>query len=244
MQYEIFLERMHMNPNCIIAMTRFISDKPISSSEKGNCLFMHLKRVFEGGVLEVMSDTIPCPGFGVNTGLVSGFPKIPGGFENFLSHGCNEQGCPPGERIKKNPELATKFFEAMPKDTMEGYNAIRLEQFTPGIVADLVICFATADQLAGLTYLQNYDIAGYDSVMVATVSGCASITKIALGEIKKSEPRAVIGSLDSASRIFHDKELISFTVPAKIFEKMISYPSECFFDTPFWRALEKRMLSN
>lgn len=80
-----------------------------------------------------------------------------------------------------------------------------------------------------------------DNVLVATVSGCDSITNIALGELKKSEPRAVIGSLDSASRIFHDKDLMSFTVPAILFEQMISYSEECFFDTSFWRALEKRM---
>lgn len=50
-------------------------------------------------------------------------PKIPGGFENFLSQGCGKPGCPPGERIKKTPELAIKFFESMPKDVMKDYNA-------------------------------------------------------------------------------------------------------------------------
>ena len=133
------------------------------------------------------------------------------------------------------------MYDCLPKDVMGGYDALKFEPYREGMKCDVVTCFCNADQLSALIVLHGYDKPEYDRVIATTVSGCASMIRIPLNELKSDKPRAVITGTDLAQRKFMDEGdlAISFTGPE--FEKMLSYTDECFFHSPVWKPIRNRL---
>ena len=239
MSYQEFLNETRLDHH-VIAVTRITASEADQSKIPG-CIFKNISKVFEGETLILGPASSKCPGFKTNAGFIDGMPMTPGGFGNFLSNGAGE-GFPPGERMKCNPAVSEAFILGLPQNVMDGANAFRLEPYDESLDPDLVICFATPDQLSALTVLHAYERTAYDTAITGCMAGCASIFRVPLGEARHTPSRAVIGNLDLAERHLLDKKLISFTVSGADFKQMLDNTSKCFFHAPMWRPLRKRIL--
>ena len=222
-----------------ISIKRTSTDNPDVFTEKG-CVLALLGRAFAGETLCFSGENLTCHGAAVNFGFRDGLPDIPGGFGYFLSHGRGE-GFPPGERVKHSPEIGEGMLLGQPQDVMAGYNAICVKPHEPGDNADTVTALATPDQLSALIHMFCFRKTGYDDVIAPVVSGCASVFRIPFGELKRDEPRAVIGNIDVFSRPHFAPDTFFFTVPGKDFEQMLEDAENSVLSAQIWKKLEKRM---
>lgn len=240
MNYSEFVKKLALTEK-VICIKRTSSKTTTGKTIKG-CTLKAFSRVQKGERLVISRENVGCEGFLTGAGITDELPDIPGGFGCFLSAGRGED-FPPGERVKKTPELAEAMIYNQPTEVHEGWDAIALSPYTEGEDYDLVTIQATPDQLSVLVHIFNYEKAAYDNVIMPMSSGCASIIRIPLGEMAKGDDaRAVIGNVDVVSRVFFPANAFFFTVPAKIFDKMLANADESIMAAKYWRAVEKRIL--
>lgn len=226
--------------NRIIAITR-VSSKNEELNDVGGCIYKQLGRVLGGEALVLGKGSCSCTGFDHNSGLKDEKPMIPGGFGLFLSKGSNQMWTPPGERFKCDPETAEAMFDSLPKNVMDGLDAIKFEAYKEGMNPDIVVILADADQLSALLVLHGYHRGEYDNAIATTASGCASMLRIPFAEMKKDRPKAVITATDIAQRHFVDEKLLALSVAASDFDRMLSVTSECFFHSPVFKKIRERI---
>jgi hypothetical protein len=106
---------------------------------------------------------------------------------------------------------------------------------------EVVIFFAKPDVLAGLFTLAGYDSEDMNGTIAPFGSGCASIVQYPLAESKKDKPKAVIGMFDVSARPYVQENVLSFAVPFKRFEEMISFMEESFLSTNSWEKVRRRI---
>ena len=223
----------------------FLSIKRVSMAaveaytEKG-CTLKMLHRAFAGETLYLNTENITCNGAAAGFGFVDGLPNIPGGFGHFISYGRGK-GFPPGERVKCSPETGEAMFLNQPKDVMDGLNAVCIKPYEPNDGADIVTALVTPDQLSTLIHIFCFRKAEYDNVIAPMTSGCASVFRIPFGELKRAEPRAVIGNIDVFSRPHFDKDMFFFTVSGKDFETMLADTDESVITAPIWKGVQSRL---
>ena len=239
MSYSEFLKELNLEGKVIAATRVNSSDETVS--HVGGCIYRSLKRVLDGEVLVLDKDSCSCKGFAHNSGLKDERPMIPGGFGLFISKGSDQMWTPPGERFKCDPETAEAMFDSLPKNVMDGFDAIRLETYKEGMRADVVTMLVTADQLSAVLVLHGYNRGEYDNAIATTVSGCASMLRIPFDQIKKEKSKAVITGTDIAQRHFLDEELLAISVTGADFEYMLSVTDECFFHSPVFKKMRRRI---
>ena len=204
------------------------------------CSLSLLKRALNGETLCFDGKKMSCPGAMRGMGFYDGVPQIRGGFGNFISNGAGE-GFPEGEKVKMTPETGEAMMRLQPADVLGGFKYIVVKPYEEGDDALIVTFIANPDQLAGLIQLFYYRAGEYDNVIAPLSSGCASIFRIPLGELKREKPRAVIGNVDTLARVHFDKNTFFFTVPAKAFGEMIEDAETCFFSTFNWKGVKERL---
>lgn len=236
MSYEIIKNELKLKYPAF-GISRVWADKP-SDERVSGCVYKLFDKIKEP--LYIASGSIGCKGAEAGCGFYDGLPNIPGGFGNFIAQGGGE-GFPPGERIKCSAELAERMMLAQPKNIMRGSNAIKIEIMEDGAQPELVLFFATPDQLSGLIHLFYYRREDYDSVVVPVCSGCAQLFRLPFGELDRGTGRAVMGNVDFFSRTHMDKELFAFTVPFSAFAQMCEDAPECCFFSPAWNGVKKRL---
>lgn len=237
MDYKIIKNQLKLKYP-IFGVTRTVSDPSNGRSIKG-CIYKVFDMINENKVV-FNSESVTCKGACVGCGFVDGVPNIPGGFGHFLSKGRGE-GFPSGERIKCCPEVGERMLLAQPQNVMDGYNAIEIEAYKEDLEPELILFLVTPDQLSGLLTLFYYRNKDYDRVIVPISSGCAQLFRIPFGELKKENPKAVLGNTDFFSRPHLDKDLLAFTVPSQSFKEMCEDASECCFFSPAWNGVKKRL---
>jgi len=184
--------------------------------------------------------TVTCSGGKVGFGFGQ-FPNYPNGIEYFLSTGI--EGKFEGEGYIKNPELGDDFVKCLPiTDIPYEYvifkplsqvNAIKEKP-------ELIIFYVNPNQLSALTVLANYYRPGYENVMIPFCSGCQSLFLLPYAESKKENPRAVVGLIDITVRPMVESDMLSFSVPYKMFLDMERNVEGSFLEKPLWRrVLEK-----
>ena len=224
----------------VIAVTRVnAADEEIDHI--AGCVYKSLKKVMAGQTLVLDRSSCSCNGFVHNAGFSDERPRIPGGFGVFLSHGSDQMWTPPGERFKCDPATAEAMFDGLPKDVIGGFDAIKFEPYRDDLDPDVVVCFATPDQLSAMIVLHGYNRAEYDHVIATTVSGCASMLRIPFSEKKKNKPKAVITATDLAQRHFVDEELLAISITGSDFRKMLDATGECFFHSPVFKKVRQRI---
>lgn len=157
-----------------------------------SCLVAELTRVRKGEALAYDGNNIACGGARRNLGYSE---KMRPGFEFFLSTGNEEME---GERYKCTPELAKIFedsIETVPANWGFGIFK-RWDLLEEGDEPGVVMFFATPDVLSGLFTLANFDVADGNGVVTPFGAGCASIVNHPYVEIKRDEPRSVLGMFD------------------------------------------------
>jgi len=185
--------------------------------------------------------TTGCNGGKVGLGFGQ-FPNYPGGIEYFLSVG--KKGLFEGEGYKKSPELGVEYVECLPiTDIPYQYVILKpLSQIdTSKEIPELVVFYVNNDQLSALTVLANYYRPGNENVMIPFSSGCQSIFLIPYAEAQKENPRAVVGLTDITARPMVDPNMLSFSVPYKMYLEMEDNIENSFLKTQQWDKIVVRM---
>ncbi|MEE4197400.1 MAG: DUF169 domain-containing protein [Bacteroidales bacterium] len=163
-------------------------------------------------------------------------------FEYFLS--CGIPGELEGERYKRTPEmvkLLMKHHQVIPANDR---NIVfkRWDQLTEKDTPEVVIFFAKPDVLSGLFTLANFDqVDPNGGAITPFAAGCGSIVHYPYLEIDQENPRAVIGMFDTSARPCVSENILTFAVPFRRFERMISYMDESFLITDTWNTMFKRI---
>ena len=191
--------------------------------------------------------TYGCVGGGVGLGFGNTYEGFP--IEYLLSTGKKEfvdgtrrtRKLEEGEHYIKTPELAKKFVECLPmKNVKEEYVIFTpLELVKEFEKPESIIFFVNPDQLSALVVLANYGNARNDNVIAPWGAACQTVL-YSYDENEKGNPRAIIGYFDLAARKHVDKNILSFTVPYKMFLEMEGNVKGSFLEMEEWQNLSTR----
>lgn len=202
------------------------------------CFIARLSEIMAGKALRFSANSIGCPG----GKRYLGFPgAIMPNFEYFLS--CGIPGKLEGERYLKTPELVTRRMSKIPQFRAPKKFIVfkRWDLLSNTDEPEVVIFFATADVLAGLYTLANFDEEETDCVIAPFGAGCATIVQYPYLERASARPRCIIGMFDPSARPFLPANVISFSVPLCKFVRMIDNMGESFLITKSWDKVRKRI---
>jgi len=207
------------------------------ASEKRHCFIGELAKVRKGRSLAFEVNAISCGGSKKYLGFTN---KLRPGFEFFLSCGNAETE---GERYLRSPELVERFLENASWIPAKGKKIVfkRWDMILEEDEPEVVIFFAKPDVLSGLFTLAGYDSEELNGTIAPFGSGCASIVQYPLAESQKEKPKAILGMFDVSARPFVNENVLSFAVPMKRFEVMVSYMEESFLLTDSWTKVRRRM---
>jgi uncharacterized protein (DUF169 family) len=185
--------------------------------------------------------TTECPGGKVGFGFGQ-FPNYPDGIEYFLSVG--KEGLFEGEGYLKNPELGREFVECLPITDIP-YQYVIFKPFsqvdTAKEIPELIMFYVNADQLSALVTLANYYRPGIENVMTPFSAGCQSIFLLPYAESKKENPKAVVGLTDITVRPMIEADMLSFSVPYKMFLNLEESVEGSFLEKHLWHKVVARM---
>ena len=233
---------------------------------KWGCVMWLLAAAARGKTVVFDRKTYGCWGGGVGLGFGNTYVKFPGGvecFHHFLSSGNEgwERGrrigkkiggfvqgelmddFTHGERYIKSPDLVKEYLASMPMiDIPAAYvvfkplDRVAIEKETPVVVVFL----ANPDQLSALVVLANYAREGNEHVAIPFSAGCQTIGILTYREAQAEKQRAIIGLTDPSARKYLrklGKDLMTFTVPFKMFQEMEANVEESFLRRETWKTL-------
>lgn len=237
---------------------------------KWGCVMWLLASAAKGKTAAFSKDTYGCWGGGVGLGFGNQYMAFPGGLEcfyRFLSTGNEawEQGKGVATRIKdfvtkefledflhgegylKSPQLVKDFLERMPlMEVPSNWVVFKpLSRVDPRKGEPKVVVFlVNPDQLSALVILANYGRQGTDNVTIPYAAGCQTIGIFAYREAQSDPQRAVVGLTDISARLNLRKQLgedvLSFSVPWKMFQEMEANVEGSFLEKRTWRVLSSR----
>ena len=195
-------------------------------------------------------DTYGCPGGGVGLCFGNAFQKKGHPIDALLSKGdevLQQQGKVTGrsfgigERFYDTAELAQKWADAVPyTETPQKYVVFKpLHLVEEDETPDLVFLFANPDQLSVLVILCGYYRGTALNVVAPFASACQSIL-LAYQEIGKETPNAIMGYFDISQRCNVPKEILSLTVPYRMFLDLERAAVDGCMETPAWLKIKDR----
>jgi len=234
--------KLHHQPVAVIYSDKLPAGVSVPKFKGHSCIIDWFWKTVQGKSIAFERDHIPCGG--AKGGLCFGdeFAANPKRLAHFLSTGIH--GEVEGEHYKKTPELAYTSWEKLPKvEVKQRYIIFRpLADLAPADGKPSVVVFpVNADQLAAMVVLANYARPSNDNVIVPFGSGCSTIVRYPYLEGRKRTPRAVIGFTDVTGRMLHPAEVLTFSVPWKMFLEMDGNVKGSFLDKAVWGKLKKRI---
>ena len=207
----------------------------VSASKKGRMAYFDRK-------------SFGCPGGGTGLGFGDRYGKFP--IDCLLSTGDKEMAAQvdrggssmgEGERFYKSPEMARKWVDSLPMtDIPTEYVVFKpWEKVTEKDEPELIVFFANADQLSALVLMADYNRGTNQSITAPFGAACQSIL-FGYAEAKKENPRGVIGFFDISKRSVVDREILTFTVPFRMFQEMETGVEGSFLEMHAWRKLQER----
>ncbi len=220
------------------------------------CAVSMLNAAAKGRTAVFDRNTFGCLGGGTGLGFGNQYVNFPAGIEYFISTG-NKEFCQTeigknvvrnmpalehGERYVKNPELAKKFIDSLPMvDVLSEYIVFKpLEKLDEGEQPKVIIFLVNPDQLSALVVLANYGRETNENVVVPFGAGCHTVCIIPYKEEEAENPRAIIGLSDISARKQVDKDILSFTVPLKMFLEMELNVEGSFLENEEWKKVMER----
>jgi len=202
------------------------------------CFIGELGKIRNGKSLAFNVDSLGCAGAKRYLGFTQ---ELMPGFEYFLSHGI--PGKIEGERYKKSPELVKELLSNHPKFEAPGAYIVfkRFDKLDETDEPEVIVFCATPDVLSGLFTLAGFDEAENESVITPFCAGCGSIVLWPYQELKKDNPRAVLGMFDVSARPSVPENTLTFAIPRQRFERMLSNAPESFLITESWKKVMERM---
>ncbi|MFA5405611.1 MAG: DUF169 domain-containing protein [Ignavibacteria bacterium] len=213
------------------------------------CVASMLVAASKGRTAYFDRNTFGCVGGGTGLGFGNQYEENDFPIEYLLSTGKKDYNnekiksryITEGECYIKTPELALKFVENMPmrniKEKFVTFKPLELLNLTDK--PEMVIFLVNPDQLSALVVLSNYDREDNMNVIAPFCAGCQSIL-FGYAEEEKENPKATIGFFDISARKYIDKNLLTFTIPFKMFRKMESNVEKSFLTKEQWLGLNKR----
>ena len=104
----------------------------------------------------------------------------------------------------------------------------------------LVWLLANADQLSALVTQIGFKRGSVENIVAPWGAACQSIL-FAYAEAEREQPRAVLGFFDISQRHSIEKDVLSLTIPYKLFQEMEAGSDESFFKTEAWQKLQERL---
>jgi hypothetical protein len=95
------------------------------------------------------------------------------------------------------------------------------------------------DQISALVTQIGFRRGSIDNIVAPWGAACQSIL-FAYAEIDKEQPRAVLGFFDISQRHRVDREILSLTIPYRLFLEMESGTDASFLKTDAWKKLQAR----
>jgi hypothetical protein len=234
--------RMHYPAVVVIYADKLPTDAQVPSFRGHSCIIDWFWKVVEGKTVAFEHDHIPCGG--AKGGLCFGdeFAANPLHLAQFLSTGV--PGERDGEHYKKTPQIALASWSSMKKVNINKryviFRPLPDLQSSDGKPA-VVIFPVNPDQLSALVVLANYARPSNDNVTVPFGSGCSTIVRYPYLEGRRRNPRAVIGFTDVTARSYHPADIMTFSVPWKMYEEMDGNVVGSFLDKGVWGRLKKRI---
>lgn len=105
----------------------------------------------------------------------------------------------------------------------------------------MIVFYVNPNQLSALTVLANYYRVGYENVMIPFASGCQSLFLIPYAESKKENPKAVVGLIDITVRPMVEPDMLSFSIPYKMFLDMEKNVEGSFLEKKLWHKVLEKM---
>ncbi|NVO03928.1 MAG: DUF169 domain-containing protein [Bacteroidetes bacterium] len=238
-----FISRWQKNfPEAQLPFVVFYSNElhestPAEKHEGHRCIIADLTKVSRGSSLAFNASNIGCGG----GNRYCGFSKnLRPGFEYFLSYGKSDME---GERYKKNPEIVLDLMNnsARIETTKKWLIAKPFDKINENDNPQAVIFFANPDVLSGLFTLANFDRTDHYAVKTPFSAGCGSIIQFPILENKKENQDCFLGMFDVSARPYVPANVLSFGIPIKRFETLVSYMDESFMITDSWKNVSKRI---
>lgn len=195
-------------------------------SHRRTCVFAYFNAWMRGQTLKLSSTNYGCNGSGYWL-----FGKETRGRKEFIDFLVGEEGLKcsrenMGSWLDVTPSYKSKhryIYIGPLKNSMEAY-------------LKSVTFFVNPDQLSALIIGANYhaDAKEGSPVEVPFGSGCMQLLTLVPNN---QSAKAVVGSSDLAMRKYLPKDLMAFTVNAKMFDKLCSIDHESFLNKPYLKDL-------
>jgi hypothetical protein len=212
-------------------------------------------------------DTYGCWGGGVGLGFGNCYETFPGGvsgFCGFLADGNEktEEGREIGkqlakgsgkgmvddfllgERYLKNSEGTRRFLDALPmRDITAPYVVVKALDSADPDKEEIksVTFFVDPDRLSALVILSNYTDPDQENVIIPWAAGCQVMGILAYRELESQHPRALVGLTDISARhrvrASLGRDVMSFTAPWPVFQRMEANVDNSFLQRQTWHAL-------
>ncbi len=212
----------------------FTDEKPEGALrfEEGRrgCVAAMLVAAAKGKTAAFDDKTYGCSGGGVGLCFGDTFTKDNSPIECLLSTGdealaargkTSAKSFGRGERFFASPELAEKWKSAFPYTlTTKKYVVFRplsaADEATP---PDLILIFANPDQLSAIVIMSGFNRGEGMNALAPFGAACHSIV-FAFHESFREKPKGIIGFFDISQRHAISKELLSYTVPYRMYKEI------------------------
>jgi uncharacterized protein (DUF169 family) len=210
------------------------------------CVAAMLRAAAKGRTGVFDRKTCGCPGGGTGLGFGNCYVGFP--IDRLLSTGGKTElangrtfDMGEGERFFESPEVAARWARALPyREVPTEFIVCKpIDQVAEGESVSLVLMFVNPDQLSALVTLAGFRRGAIDATVSPWGAACQSIL-FAHAEAESDNPRGVIGFFDISQRGKIARELLSFTIPYRMYLEMESSVDESFLCTTTWKKLCKR----
>ncbi len=195
-------------------------------SHRKTCIFAYFSAWMRGHTLKITSVNYGCKGSGYWL-----FDKETRSRKEFVDFLVGEEG------LKCSSEVMNKWLEVTPTYKSE-HKCLYVGPIKNSMVEYLksVTFFVNPDQLSALIIAANYfnNAADGNSVEIPFGSGCMQLLTL-VPDNKKA--RAVVGASDLAMRKYLPKNLMAFTVNAKMFDQLCSIGQDSFLNKTYLKEL-------
>ena len=190
-----------------------------------------------------------CPGGGVGLGFGNAYEERCFAIDSLLSTGDPEAAkqyragshMAEGERFFKTPELVRQWLTRLPMTEVPTEYVVMkpLELITEADPPELVVFLANPDQLSALIVMTDFSTGGAEPALAPFGGACQSVL-YGYAEAKRETPRGVLGFFDIAQRHRVPHDILSYTVPWKLFLQMEADVEDSFLRLGDWRKLRER----
>jgi hypothetical protein len=190
-----------------------------------------------------------CPGGGVGLGFGNTYEQRCFAIDKLLSTGDPEAAkqyragshMAEGERFFKTPELVRQWLSRLPiTEVPTEYVVMKpLEGITESDAPELGVFLVNPDQLSALVVMTDFSRGSGEPAIAAFGGSCQSIL-LGYAEAKRDVPRGVVGFFDIAQRNRVPRDILSYTVPWKLFLQMETDVEDSFLELGDWQGLRER----